>query len=149
MKLFFLILKLFLYCFFCLIFTNLERDLDLLYDRPLGERDLDFDTDLSFLPFLSGDFYKRRKSTFTFITHDTITADKYCKHFYFVRVTFFGNCNETGYLQNTHAQSCSQSPRSSAGGIMGLWENAEQNQPLTGCLIINLTHSPLIEICTI
>ena len=29
---------------------------------------------------------------------------------------------------------------------MGLWENAEENQPLIGCLIISLTHSLLIEI---
>ena len=28
---------------------------------------------------------------------------------------------------------------------MGLWENPEENQPLIGCLIINLTHSLLIE----
>ena len=28
---------------------------------------------------------------------------------------------------------------------MGLWENAEENQPLIGCLIISLTHSLLIE----
>ena len=32
------------------------------------------------------------------------------------------------------------------GGIVGLWENAEENQPLIGCLIISLTHSLLIEI---
>ena len=37
-------------------------------------------------------------------------------------------------------QSCSQSPRSSVGGIVGLWENAEENQPLIGWLIISLTH---------
>ena len=43
-------------------------------------------------------------------------------------------------------QSRSQSPRSSVGGIVGLWENAEKNQPLIGCLIISLTHSLLIEI---
>ena len=43
-------------------------------------------------------------------------------------------------------QSRSQSPRSSVGGIVGLWENAEENQPLIGCLIISLTHSFLIEI---
>ena len=48
-------------------------------------------------------------------------------------------------------QSRSQSPRSSVGGtvnwggIVGLWENAEENQPLIGCLIISLTHSLLIE----
>ena len=29
---------------------------------------------------------------------------------------------------------------------MRLWENAEENQPLTGCLIISLIHSLLIEI---
>ena len=29
---------------------------------------------------------------------------------------------------------------------MELWENAEKNQPLIGCLIIRLTHSLLIEI---
>ena len=29
---------------------------------------------------------------------------------------------------------------------MGLWENAEKNQPSIGCLIISLTHSLLIEI---
>ena len=29
---------------------------------------------------------------------------------------------------------------------MGLWENAEENQPLIGCLIISLTHSLLVEI---
>ena len=29
---------------------------------------------------------------------------------------------------------------------MRLWENAEENQPLIGCLIISLTHSLLIEI---
>ena len=29
---------------------------------------------------------------------------------------------------------------------MGLWENAEENQPLIGCLISSLTHSLLIEI---
>ena len=46
----------------------------------------------------------------------------------------------------TLAQSRSQSPRSSLGGIVGLWENAEENQPLIGCLIISLTHSLLIEI---
>ena len=46
-------------------------------------------------------------------------------------------------------QSRSQSPRSSAGGIVGLWENAEENQPFIGCLIISLTHSLLIEICAI
>ena len=28
---------------------------------------------------------------------------------------------------------------------MGLWENAEENQPLIGCLIFSLTHSLLIE----
>ena len=33
-------------------------------------------------------------------------------------------------------QSRCQSPRSSVGGIVGLWENAEENQPLIGCLII-------------
>ena len=38
-----------------------------------------------------------------------------------------------------------QSPRSSVGGIVGLWENAEENQPLIGCLIISLTHSLLKE----
>ena len=32
-----------------------------------------------------------------------------------------------------------------AGGIVGLWENAEENQHLIGCLIISLTHSLLIE----
>ena len=32
---------------------------------------------------------------------------------------------------------------------MGLWENAEENQPLIGCLIIGLTHSLLIEISAI
>ena len=42
-------------------------------------------------------------------------------------------------------QSRCQSPRSSVGGIVGLWENAEENQPLIGCLIISLTHSLLIE----
>ena len=46
-------------------------------------------------------------------------------------------------------QSRSQSPRSSVGGIVGLWENAEENQPFIGCLIISLTHSLLIEICAI
>ena len=46
-------------------------------------------------------------------------------------------------------QSRSQSPRSSAGGIVGLWENPEENQPFIGCLIISLTHSLLIEICAI
>ena len=44
------------------------------------------------------------------------------------------------------AQSRSQSPRSSVGGIVGIWENAEESQPLIGCLIIILTHSLLIEI---
>ena len=29
---------------------------------------------------------------------------------------------------------------------MGLWENAEENQPLIGCLIISLTHSFLKRI---
>ena len=29
---------------------------------------------------------------------------------------------------------------------MGLWENAEKNQPSIGCLIISLTHSLIIEI---
>ena len=29
--------------------------------------------------------------------------------------------------------------------LLGLWENAKENQPLIGCLIISLTHSPLIE----
>ena len=43
-------------------------------------------------------------------------------------------------------QSRSQSPRSSVRGIVGLWENAEENQPLIGCLIISLTHSLLVEI---
>ena len=42
-------------------------------------------------------------------------------------------------------QSRCQSPRSSVGGIVGLWENAEENQPLIGCLIISLTHSLLLE----
>ena len=42
-------------------------------------------------------------------------------------------------------QSRCESPRSSVGGIVGLWENAEENQPLIGCLIISLTHSLLIE----
>ena len=28
---------------------------------------------------------------------------------------------------------------------MGLWENAEENQPFIGCLIISLTYSLLIE----
>ena len=31
------------------------------------------------------------------------------------------------------------------GGIVGLWENGEENQPLICCLIISLTHSFLIE----
>ena len=44
------------------------------------------------------------------------------------------------------AQSRCHSPRSSVGGIVGLWENAEENQPLIGCLIISLTNSLLIEI---
>ena len=48
-------------------------------------------------------------------------------------------------LRSTPYHSRSHSPRSSVGGIMGLWENAE-NQPLTGCLIISLTHSLLVEI---
>ena len=38
-------------------------------------------------------------------------------------------------------QSRCENPRSSVGGIVGLWENAEENQPL----IISLTHSLLIE----
>ena len=42
-------------------------------------------------------------------------------------------------------QSRCQSPRSSVEGIVRLWENAEENQPLIGCLIISLTHSLLIE----
>ena len=46
-------------------------------------------------------------------------------------------------------QSRSQSPRSSVGGVVGLWENAEKNQPFIGCLIISLTYSLLIEICAI
>ena len=29
--------------------------------------------------------------------------------------------------------------------LLGLWQNAEKNQPLIGCLIISLTHSLLIE----
>ena len=49
-------------------------------------------------------------------------------------------------LRSTPYHSRSQSPRSSVGGIVGLWENAEENQPLTGCLIISLTHSLLVEI---
>ena len=32
---------------------------------------------------------------------------------------------------------------------MRLWENAEEKQPLIGCLIISLTHSLLIKICAI
>ena len=44
-------------------------------------------------------------------------------------------------------QSRCQSPRSSVGGIVGLWENAEENQPLIGCLIISLTHSLLGNAC--
>ena len=43
------------------------------------------------------------------------------------------------------SQSRCQSPRSSVEGIVRLWENAEENQPLIGCLIISLTHSLLIE----
>ena len=31
-------------------------------------------------------------------------------------------------------------------GIVRLWENAEENQPLIGCLIISLIHSLLVEI---
>ena len=45
----------------------------------------------------------------------------------------------------TMLQSRRHSPQSSLGGIVGLWENAEENQPLIGCLIISLTHSLLIE----
>ena len=30
--------------------------------------------------------------------------------------------------------------------MMGFWENAEENQPLIGCLIISLTNSLLVEI---
>ena len=41
-------------------------------------------------------------------------------------------------------QSRCQSPRSSVGGIVGLWENAGE-PALIGCLIISLTHSLLIE----
>ena len=44
------------------------------------------------------------------------------------------------------ATSRSQSTRSSVGGMVGLWENAEKNQSLIGYLIISLTHSLLIEI---
>ena len=44
----------------------------------------------------------------------------------------------------TKFQSRSQSPRSSVGGIVGLRENSEENQPSIGCLIISLIHSPLI-----
>ena len=44
-------------------------------------------------------------------------------------------------FHNTLTQSRSQSPRSSVEGIVGLWENAEENQPLIGCLIISLTPS--------
>ena len=47
---------------------------------------------------------------------------------------------------NLATQSRSQIPRSSVGGIVGLWENAAENQPLIGFLIISLTHSLLIEI---
>ena len=46
-------------------------------------------------------------------------------------------------------QSRNQNPRSSVGRIVGLWENAEENQPFIGCLIISLTHSLLIEISAI
>ena len=42
-------------------------------------------------------------------------------------------------------QSRSQTPRSSVGRIVGLWENAGENQPLIGCLIISRTLSLLIE----
>ena len=50
-----------------------------------------------------------------------------------------------GSVRHRLYQSRSQSPRSSVGGIVGLWENAEENQPLIDCLIISLTHSLLIE----
>ena len=46
-------------------------------------------------------------------------------------------------------QSRSPNPRSSLGGIVRLWENAEEKQPSIGCLIISLTHYLLIEICAI
>ena len=46
-------------------------------------------------------------------------------------------------------QSRSQSRRSSLGGIVRLWENAEKKQPLIGCLTISAAHSLLIEICAI
>ena len=49
-------------------------------------------------------------------------------------------------FQSKHSeQSRRQSLRSSVGGIVGLWENPEENQLLIGCLIISLTHSLLIE----
>ena len=48
-------------------------------------------------------------------------------------------------VRKVNIHSRSQSPRSSVGGIVGLWKNAEENQPLIGCLIISLTHSLLIE----
>ena len=55
---------------------------------------------------------------------------------------------DSARLQNFYAtlkiksiQSRSQSPRSSVGGIVRLWENACENRPLIGCMIISLTHS--------
>ena len=42
-------------------------------------------------------------------------------------------------------QSCNQSPRSSVGEIVVLGENADENQPLIGCLI-SFSHSLLIKI---
>ena len=54
-------------------------------------------------------------------------------------------CLDVSNELRTIKQSCYQSPRSSVGGIVGLWQNAEENQPLIGCLIFSLTHSLLIE----
>ena len=56
------------------------------------------------------------------------------------------NDNENEDENENENQSRSQSPRSSVRGIVGLWENTEENQSLIGCLIISLTHSLLVEI---
>ena len=59
----------------------------------------------------------------------------------------FKDCASGPCGEGATCQSRSQSLRSSLRGIVRLWENAGENQPLIGCLIISFTHS--LEICAI
>ena len=61
----------------------------------------------------------------------------------------FKDCANGPCGDGATCQSRSQSLQSSLRGMVRLWENAGENQPLIGCLMISLTHSLLIEICAI